>query len=56
MKLTFTRVIVALVTPLALAAAPQASKKNDTKASSAPAAKAAPAADLLDINPERIRD
>jgi competence protein ComEA len=50
MKLTFTRVILALVTALALAAAPQASKKNDAKASSAPAAKAAPAADLLDIN------
>jgi DNA uptake protein ComE-like DNA-binding protein len=50
MKLTFTRVILALVTALALAAAPQASKKADTKASSAPAAKAAPAADLLDIN------
>jgi competence protein ComEA len=48
MKLSFTRVILALVTALALAAAPQAAKKTDTKAPSA--AKATPATDLIDIN------
>ncbi len=50
MKLNLTRVILALVTALTLAAAPQASGKGDTKAPSASAAKAVPAADLLDIN------
>ena len=50
MKRIFTRVILALVAALSLAAAPQASKKADAKASSAQATKAAPAADLLDIN------
>jgi len=48
MKLSFTRVILALVTALALAGAPQASNKADTKAPSA--AKATPATDLIDIN------
>ncbi len=50
MKLNLTRVVVALVTALTLAAAPQASGKADAKAPSASAAKAAPATDLLDIN------
>jgi competence protein ComEA len=45
MKLNLTRMILALVTALALAAAPQASK-----APSASASKSAPAADLMDIN------
>ena len=45
MKLNLARMILALVTALTLAAAPQASK-----APSASASKSAPATDLLDIN------
>jgi competence protein ComEA len=48
MKLT--QLILAFLTALTLAAAPQSSGKADSKAPSAAAAKPAPAADFMDIN------
>jgi competence protein ComEA len=52
MKLTgrFTHLILVVLTAITLAAAPQATKKADAKASTGAAAKAVPDADLMDIN------